>query len=200
MNNNTNNFGWFGATVVALIFYFWLGKWAAIGIVALWAAVWLLGLYAQHAQNKANEIPLRPVQELTNQHFNAAAHINNQCMMSLEHHLPMARAYWYEQNYDAARAMYQKIAYANRTPEVPQPLYDAVVREQAAFARDDYLYSETLSMIKSVLTEDGPTKQTDLYQEVDADREAIKYVLYFADVVGDLKRDKAGRTYLVSLA
>lgn len=54
--------------------------------------------------------------------------------------------------------------------------------------------------VRKVIAENPGILQTELYKMVPYDREQVRYVTYFAEESGLLKRERSGRTYSLRLA
>lgn len=99
-------------------------------------------------------------------------------------------------NWDAARLMLQKVAYS-------MPNLDLDVEDKRAFAlyvKDfaaiDPLFKQVLSIVFPAVAASPGIKQTEVYSLVpDLDKETIRYVLYYAHVLGLIERKKKGSTY-----
>lgn len=105
----------------------------------------------------------------------------------------MARGEWND-----ARRYLQKIAYGIKTAsEGEQRDFKHIMM---AFASADPLYAQCLRAVAPILAEnpDG-IRQTALYPHMAAapDAETARYVLYFADELGAIRRQKKGNSYLV---
>ena len=101
-------------------------------------------------------------------------------------------------DWDIARGYLQKIAYGlNAANEQEQREFKHIMM---AFAAVDPLYAQCLQAIAPILAEnpDG-IRQTALYPHMAAapDAETARYVLYFADELGAIKRQKKGNSYIV---
>lgn len=104
--------------------------------------------------------------------------------------LQRARDAWKSGDFDTARATYQKMAYANIAP----------TQEIAQFAGDDPLYQGVLSIIIQNLEEREPILQSEFTSKVkqvygEQAANLVRYVTYFAEVRGELIREKKGRSY-----
>ena len=110
-----------------------------------------------------------------------------------------ARMAWYEGDLDMARLWYQKLAYAAEKGD------QEITREIAVFAGYDPMYRSTLETIVGALQVEGkPVLQSKFTAQAkkqygEEGARFIRYVTYFADVRGDLIREKKGRSYLLSL-
>jgi hypothetical protein len=99
-----------------------------------------------------------------------------------------------------ARAALQKKSYAMTGEGVSQREKDTFKAFMAHFAKHDPLYQQTIVRIKAALQQHGELLQSDMYKgQSDFDKEMARYILYFAEVLGDIKRVKKGRSYLVFL-
>ncbi len=105
----------------------------------------------------------------------------------------MARGEWGD-----ARRYLQKIAYGIKTAsEDEQRDFKHIMM---AFASADPLYAQCLRGIAPILAEHPEgIRQTALYPHMAAapDAETARYVLYFADELGAIRRQKKGNSYLV---
>lgn len=105
----------------------------------------------------------------------------------------MARGEWGD-----ARRYLQKIAYGIKTAtEDEQREFKHIMM---AFASADPLYAQCLRGIAPILAEHPEgIRQTALYPHMAAapDAETARYVLYFADELGAIRRQKKGNSYLV---
>ncbi|ADU99809.1 hypothetical protein [Alicycliphilus denitrificans] len=105
----------------------------------------------------------------------------------------MARGEWGD-----ARRYLQKIAYGiKEATEDEQRVFKHIMM---AFASVDPLYAQCLRGIAPILAEHPEgIRQTTLYPHMAAapDAETARYVLYFADELGAIRRLKKGNSYLV---
>ncbi len=105
----------------------------------------------------------------------------------------LARGEWGD-----ARRYLQKIAYGIKTAsEDEQRDFKHIMM---AFASADPLYAQCLRGIAPILAEHPEgIRQTALYPHMAAapDAETARYVLYFADELGAIRRQKKGNSYLV---
>lgn len=104
--------------------------------------------------------------------------------------LQRARKAWKNGDFDTARANYQKMAYAGKAP----------TQEIALFAGDDPLYQGVLAIIIQNLEEREPILQSEFTSKVkqvygEQAANLVRYVTYFAEVRGELIREKKGRSY-----
>lgn len=99
--------------------------------------------------------------------------------------------------WDAARGHLQKIAYGiHEVTEQERQVFTDVMN---AFASADPLYRQCLDAVLPVLAAHPQgVKQTALYAHMPApDVEIARYVLYYASVRGEVRREKKGNSYLV---
>lgn len=103
--------------------------------------------------------------------------------------------------WDAARRYLQKIAYGVKSAsEQEQREFKHLMM---AFAAVDPLYAQCLRGIAPILAEHPEgIRQTALYPHMAAapDAETARYVLYYADALGAIRRQKKGNSYLVFAA
>lgn len=109
--------------------------------------------------------------------------------------LGTARQAWQRGDYDTARIWYQKAGYENAFHNDPN-----ITEEIADFAGDDPLYQKVLSVIIENLEQREPILQSEFTSKMkqvlgeDA-ANLVRYVTYFAEIRGDLIREKKGRSY-----
>ena len=99
----------------------------------------------------------------------------------------------------AARRFLQKIAYGiNTAPVDDQRIFKEIM---TIFAKADPLYQQCMRGIRPFIEQNPGIKQTALYPHMAAapDTEHCRYVLYFADELGDIVRRKKGSSYEVFL-
>lgn len=112
--------------------------------------------------------------------------------------LEKARQAWKQGDYDTARTCYQKLAYGSVGT-------DTYTQEIAAFAAEDPLSQHILSVITQIiLQQEKPILQSEITKAVkeqygDKAAELVRYATYFAEVRGELHREKKGRSYLLYL-
>lgn len=113
-------------------------------------------------------------------------------------YLEKARAAWQVGDYDTARIWYQKCGYLDLGVK-------NYVEEIAAFAAEDPVSQEILAVIKSMIIErKEPILQSEITKYVknrfgEKAAELVRYTTYFAEVRGELHREKKGRSYLLYL-
>ena len=99
-------------------------------------------------------------------------------------------------DYDFARKWLQKFAQESIRTEVPQEVRDKFKILMAEFAKQDPLYLEILPEILPLIENDPGIMQTAIYPKLpEYSQENIRYVLYFAQELGELTRLKKGRSY-----
>ena len=100
-------------------------------------------------------------------------------------------------NEDSARLYYQKTAFG--TPSMNKKQKAVIKDEIIAFVKTDSKYQKWLPRLQGFINDSPGIKQTELYIKLgisdDANKEALRYVLYFADVLSDVVRVKKGRSY-----
>lgn len=102
-------------------------------------------------------------------------------------------------DWGAARRFLQKIAYGINTASVDdQRIFKKIM---TIFAEADPLYQQCMRGIRPFIEASPGIKQTALYPHMAAapDTEHCRYVLYFADELGDIVRRKKGNSYEVFL-
>ena len=118
--------------------------------------------------------------------------------------LETARTFYLNGDLDMARLWYQKVGYdVGINPERYNK--ELVTKEIAAFAAEDPLSQHILSVITQIiLQQKKPILQSEITKAVkeqygDKAAELVRYATYFAEVRGELHREKKGRSYLLYL-
>jgi tetratricopeptide (TPR) repeat protein len=103
---------------------------------------------------------------------------------------------WKRGDYDFVRAQLQKIAHtmvgSSVSPEEKKRFTDLM----KSFAKDDPLYNDVMSRLTPLLNEHPGMLQSQIYKgQPDHIKEQIRYVLYFANELGHIRRVKKGNSY-----
>ena len=105
-----------------------------------------------------------------------------------------------EFDWSAARAALQNIAYGMVGKDVPQKDKDEFKAFVARFAKHDPLYLETMKIVRPLLLKNPGMIQSELYKGCnESTKEAMRYVLYFSEALGEVQRIKKGRSYQLYL-
>jgi len=119
--------------------------------------------------------------------------------------LNKAYEYWRIKDYDNARLMFQKVGFTIKTIETEYKkdrinnYKQTIIKIQSGFAKEDPLYKKILPEIHDLLLKNDNVIQSKVYGKLPFKKEDIQYVLYYADQLGDIKRTKKGRSYLLNL-
>ncbi len=112
----------------------------------------------------------------------------------------LGSAFAVQQGIDTARQVLQKVAYEITMPSHPAEQQQWFRKKMAQFVRLDPLYQKTVGSVREAIRRNPGMVQSEIYKErSDADKEAARYVLYFAHELGDICREKAGRSYRLYL-
>ncbi|MDO4795536.1 MAG: hypothetical protein Q4A28_06295 [Brachymonas sp.] len=103
-----------------------------------------------------------------------------------------------EWDIDGARRTLQKIAYTVHAEGRPEKVA-AFSRLMKLFAWVDPLFWDNLKPLFPVIQASPGIRQTKLYEHMPTDVETARYVLYFAEASGFIKRVKRGNSYMVYL-
>ena len=99
-------------------------------------------------------------------------------------------------NWDLARAALQKIAYQLVGDHVSQAEKDEFKALMTKFADRDPLYRQIMHQVRPVIQSQPGIMQSKIYIHAPQyDQETIRYVLYFAHELEDIKRIKKGNSY-----
>lgn len=103
-------------------------------------------------------------------------------------------------DWDEARRSLQKLSYSMADKTVSKADKDAFKAFMTRFAAADPLYHDVMILVKRLLRNEPGVVQSELYKgEPESRKEMIRYVLYFAQELGDIHREKHGRSYKLYL-
>jgi hypothetical protein len=130
--------------------------------------------------------------------------LHDQRLYAAKHYLEEARKASRSGDHATARTSYFRCVEALKQLAKLDPKFQsdhaAAQVEYSQFARQDPLYGRTLETVKTVLNANPGILQSEIYAKIpDLTKDDLSYVLYFADVRGDLLREKKGRSYLLKL-
>ncbi len=102
--------------------------------------------------------------------------------------------------WDEARMRLQKVAYEITRASHPQDQQDWYRQMAATFVQQDPLYLDSIDRIKDAIRESPGLIQSEIYKgRSDKEKEGARYILYYAEVLGDITREKSGRSYRLNL-
>lgn len=103
-------------------------------------------------------------------------------------------------DWDAARLALRKLAYTSK--RLPEALQARIADANQSFAATDPLYGQWLGVVRTVVREEPGIAQTELKREFlsELPREDADYVLYFAERLGEIRRERRGSTFRLFLA
>lgn len=105
-----------------------------------------------------------------------------------------------EFDWNRARAELQKVAYGMTDKNVSEKEKAEFRLFMAHFALHDPLYQEVMEQLKPILSDNPGVTQSLIYKKEDEKtKEMIRYVLYFAEVLGHIRRVKKGSSYQLYL-
>lgn len=113
----------------------------------------------------------------------------------------VARAAWGARDFERARLMYQKSAYAAsviRDPDIKEQVNAMLRAEQARYVVDDPLFDAILASALKVICASPGILQSELYKQIPYEREQAQWALYYAEVLGRVRREKKGRSYVLT--
>ena len=112
-----------------------------------------------------------------------------------------ARAAWHLRDFDQARLMYQKSAYAAsiiQDAQLKERVNSMIKAEQAKYVVNDPLFNSIVSAALSVIQSSPGIIQSKLYAHLPYEREQTQWALYYAEVLGKVRREKKGNSYALS--
>ena len=106
------------------------------------------------------------------------------------------RRAWEIGNYDFARTWLEKLAYTLHSSNAPKEVHDKFKELMVAFAKADPLYSSIINAVLPVIKSQPGIIQSQLSKSFPQfDAEQFRYVMYYSEMIGDLRREKKGRSY-----
>lgn len=103
---------------------------------------------------------------------------------------------WERGDYDFARQQLQKIAYGMVGESVTDEQRKNFTRLMTEFAKEDPLYKQVMERVLPLVQANPGMLQSQIYKgQPDYIKEQMRYVLYFANEIGHIKRIKKGNSY-----
>lgn len=107
---------------------------------------------------------------------------------------------WRSKNYDDARVLLHELSYKIREENAPPPvpeLFDALM---TTFMRDDPHYADVMRVALPVISANPGIVQSTLSKQFPQfDAEQFRYAMYYGAEIGDVIREKKGRSYALSI-
>ena len=97
--------------------------------------------------------------------------------------------------------MYQKSAYAAsiiQDAQLKERVNSMIKAEQAKYVVNDPLFNSIVSAALSVIQSSPGIIQSKLYAHLPYEREQTQWALYYAEVLGQVRREKKGNSYALS--
>lgn len=138
----------------------------------------------------ASQTQNKPVQQST---VAAQPHIQNDAWTEYCAEIENA---WGRGDYDWARQQLQKIAYSMVDRSVTAEEKSLFTKLMADFAKEDPLYKEVMERLLPLVQANPGLVQSQIYKgEQDHIKEQMRYVLYFAQELGHIRRERKGNSY-----
>ena len=117
----------------------------------------------------------------------------------LDHCIEIEQA-WTRGDYDWARQQLQKIAYGMVGRSAKDKERIEFTRLMTEFAKEDPLYRDVMERVLPLVQANPGMLQNQIYKgQPDGIKEQMRYVLYFANELGHIKRIKKGNSYQLML-
>ncbi len=113
-----------------------------------------------------------------------------------------ARAAWRAGDFDRARLMYQKSSYAAsviQDSHLKDQVNCMLKAEQAKCVVDDPLFNAIVSEVLLVVRSSPGILQSKLYEHLSCERDQAQWALYYAEVLGQVRREKKGKSYALTV-
>ncbi len=106
---------------------------------------------------------------------------------------------WKQGDYEFARDWLQKLAYRLKSENAPKAVHDRFKALMADFTRDDPLYAEVMRVALPVISANPGIVQSQLAKQFPQfEAEQFRYAMYYGEVIGDVAREKKGRSYALT--
>jgi hypothetical protein len=162
-------------------FWFWV---IVIGLPVSALVGWITSLGQQ-----SNEL-VRTESEILTEDFSSHAHDAD------VNYFEYIEDTWKRGDFDAARKMLQKIAYSMVGKDITKEEKDYFTGFMADFAREDPLYKDVMLRLLPIVSSNPGMLQSKIYEgQPDDIKEQMRYVLYFANELGHIRRVKKGNSY-----
>ena len=107
---------------------------------------------------------------------------------------------WHKGDYGFARDWLQKLAYRLKSEKAPEVVHAKFKELMAEFTRDDPVYAEVMREALPMIAARPGIVQSQLSKQLPQfNAEHFRYALYYAEVIGDVIRQKKGRSYALTL-
>src|SRR5690625_5097632 len=101
-----------------------------------------------------------------------------------------------EHGWNRARLQCQKTAYEITRPSHPHAQKDWFRAFMTQFVARDPIYQDTIGRVHKAVAENPGLLQSQIFKDrTEKEKEGARYVLYFAAELGDIRREKSGRSY-----
>ena len=106
-----------------------------------------------------------------------------------------------EGGWDIARERMQKVAYEITRPEYPASQQEWFRSFASGVVANDPLYQSTIRKVKAAIAAHPGVMQSEIYKgRSEQEKEGARDVLYFAEALGAIYREKSGRSYRLYLS
>jgi len=111
-------------------------------------------------------------------------------------HESLMHAFGLVNGWEGSRTHLQKIAAEITRPSYPEAQKEWFKERMAMFVKQDPLYKKVIGQVKAAVEKQPGILQSSIYEgRSESDKEYARYVLYFANELGDIRREKHGRSY-----
>jgi len=107
---------------------------------------------------------------------------------------------WREKDYNEARTNLHELSYKVREENAPPPIPELFKELMVAFTRDDPLYADVMREALPVIAANPGIVQSTLSKQFPQfNAEQFRYAMYYGAEIGDVLREKKGRSYTLLL-
>lgn len=107
---------------------------------------------------------------------------------------------WGQGDYALARSWLQKFAYDLERHKAPDEVHAGFKELMSKFAKEDPLFSSVMSAVMPVIKRQPGIVQSVLSKQLSQfDKDEFRYAMYYAEVMGKVRREKKGRSYALFL-
>lgn len=107
---------------------------------------------------------------------------------------------WKRKKYDEARASLHDLSYKIREENAPPPIPKLLRELLVSFTRDDPMYADVIRVALPIVAGNPGIVQSILHKQFPQfDAEQFRYAMYYGEIIGDVVREKKGRSYALTI-
>lgn len=146
----------------------------------------------QEREQATHRVRVHTVERVVDDHVEVEVHWTRQ--------LEEIKRAWGEGDFEFARTWLQKLAYRLTAEQAPEEIHSQFKTLMVAFTRDDPLYADVMRVaLPAIAAAPGIVQSVLAKQFPQFDAEQFRYAMYYGAEIGDVVREKKGRSYSLRL-